>query len=117
MPPLTVRAAQITCPLPSGAQLGAEVTVPTKFFQPDQVVPLNWFTKIVFVKLRAAQTASPLVSEAQEGSEFIVFFPRETNDPQEAIAGNVCMRKHKRGKQKISRNFICRFSFGTACFG
>jgi hypothetical protein len=84
---LLARAAQITCPLPSGAQLGAEVMAPARFFQPAQAVPLNWFTNIVFVKLLAAQTATPPVSGAHDGSELTVFAPSETNEPQVAIAG------------------------------
>jgi hypothetical protein len=64
--------------------------IPARFFQPDQAVPLNWLTNIVFVKLRAAQTAVPLVGDAHDASELTVFVPSETNGPQAAAAGCAC---------------------------
>jgi hypothetical protein len=40
-PPLLERAAQITSPFPFEVQLGADVMVPARVFQPAHAVPLN----------------------------------------------------------------------------
>jgi hypothetical protein len=106
MPPVLARAAQITCPLPSGAQLGAEVMVPARFFQPDQAVPLKWSTNIVFVKLLAAHTAAPPVSGAHDGSEFTVFDPNERNECHVAMAGYACTSSKNRDREIAKRTFI-----------
>jgi hypothetical protein len=100
------RAAQTTWPLPSGAQLGAEVMTPARLFQPAQDVPLNWFTSIMFVKPRAAQIAPPPERGAQDGSELTALVPIETNEPQVAIAGCGRASTNSRVRETAKRTFM-----------
>jgi hypothetical protein len=84
---------------------------PGRFFHPDQVVPLKLSTNIEFVRLRAAQTAAPLVSGAHDGSELTVFVPSETNEPQAAIAGYACAKRNSKITKVVNRAFMVEFSW------
>jgi hypothetical protein len=104
--PLVARAAQIAFPLPSVAQLGAEVIAPASFVHPVQLVPSNWLTSMAFVKPRAAQTAFPPGIGAQDGSEFTVVLPVEVNGPHAARDGCAANPTNNRQQKEMSTTFI-----------
>ena len=77
MPPLPLRAAQTTSPAPSAAQLGFDVTTPATIVQPLQLLPLKRFTISVCPRPRAAQTATPVDGDAQDGSDKTTVVPMD----------------------------------------
>src|SRR5258708_19656182 len=115
MPPLVARAAQITLLTPSLEQLGAEVTAPASFAQPDQVEPLNSLTISPLEKPRAAQTTFPLGSGAHDGSEFTVVLPIDVNGPHAARDGCVARPTNNRQQQKMRTTFMTIFSRQKLC--